>query len=135
VNRHRQLQPAGLILLVALLVAGCGSAKVDNPAFVHDLQTRHAAEVTIRGPVTKLEPDYSGPTGPHEYFLVSVDGHSVEIAYNLSLAPRVPVTVGDVVQVHGEFNPDPGRPNIDYVHKSTGGHESGWVILAGHKYW
>jgi len=59
----------------------------------------------------------------------------VEVAYNLSLAPRVPVQVGDIVSVHGQFNPDPGRPNIDEVHKTTGGHESGWVILAGHKYW
>ncbi len=126
-----------LIAIGALTVAlaGCASAQVNNPRFLHDLQTGHAAEVTIRGVVSRLENDYSGPTGPHEYFVVTVLGHPVEIDYNLSLAPRVPVAVGDVVQVHGEFNPDPGHPNIDYVHQSTGGHESGWVILRGHKYW
>lgn len=132
---RNQLLVVAIAVPIAALASGCGSPKVDNPAFVRDLSSGHAAEVTVRGPVVKLEPDYTGATGPHEYFLVSVDGKPVEIDYNLSLAPRVPVQVGDIVQVHGEFNPDPGRPNIDEVHKSTGGHESGWVILAGHKYW
>jgi hypothetical protein len=126
---------AVVALGMAFAAAGCASAKVDNPDFVHDLDTSHAAEVTIRGPVTKLESDDSGPTGPHQYFIVRVAGRTVEIDYNLSLAPRVPVVVGDTVQVHGEFNPDPGNPNIDYVHHSTGGHTAGWVILRGHKYW
>lgn len=123
----------GLAAVVA--VAGCGSPHVNNAAFVSDLESGHAGEVTIRGQVTRLESDYTGPTGPHEYFVVTVARHPVEIDYNLSLAPRVPVQVGDTVQVHGEFNPDPGHPNIDYVHHSTGGHEGGWVILHGHKYW
>jgi hypothetical protein len=122
-------------LLAAALAAGCASAHVNNAAFIHDLAARRAAEVTIRGEVIRLESDYTGPTGPHEYFIVSVARHPVEIDYNLSLAPRVPVEVGDVVQVHGAFNPDPGHPNIDYVHHATGGHEAGWVILRGHKYW
>lgn len=118
-----------------LMAAACGSAKVDNPAFVSDLQSGKSAEVTISGTVSQLLPDYTGPTGPHEYFDVSVDGHQVKVDYNLGLAPRVPVSVGTAVQVHGEFNPDPGDPNIDYVHKSTGGHESGWVEVGGKKYW
>jgi len=127
---------AGVITVALVLTAaGCAAAKVDNPAFVKDLSSAKAAEVTVRGSVTKLLPDYVGPTGLHQYFDVDVDGHSVEIDYNLSLAPRVPVAIGDVVQVHGEFNPDPGNPNIDYTHRSTGGHQSGWVILRGHKYW
>ena len=120
---------------VVLCLSGCATAKVDNPAFVKDLLANKSAEVTVSGTVTKLLPDYSGPTGPHQYFDVNVAGHSVEIDYNLSLASRVPVAAGDVVQVHGEFNPDPGNPKIDYTHKDTGGHESGWVILNGHKYW
>jgi hypothetical protein len=134
VRRHRRRALAGTGALILGLI-GCASAKVDNPAFIHDLQSGRSAEVTVRGEVTKLESDYTGPTGPHEYFIVTVSGQPVEIDYNLSLAPRVPVAVGDVVQVHGEFNPDPGHPNIDYVHHSTGGHQGGWVILRDHKYW
>jgi hypothetical protein len=132
----RTRRTAQALAVAALLtIAGCASAKVDNPSFLKDLSSGTSAEVTIRGPVTKLLPDYSGPTGPHEYFDVSVGGQPVEIDYNLSLAPRVPVAVGDVVEVHGQFNPDPGNPNIDYVHRSTGGHAGGWVVLHGHKYW
>jgi hypothetical protein len=124
-----------LVGALVVVTAGCASAHVDNAGFVHDLQSGHSAEVTIRGEVTRLDTDYTGPTGPHQYFVVTVDGHPVEIAYNLSLAPRVPVEVGDIVQVHGQFNADPGHPNIDDVHHSTGGHQAGWVILNGHKYW
>lgn len=124
-----------LVLGLTLISAGCASAKVDNFGFVNDLQSGRSAEVTIRGPVTRLLADYTGPTGPHEYFDVAVDGHEVKIDYNLDLAPRVPVAIGDVVQVHGQFNPDPGDPNIDYTHRATGGHDGGWVILDGKKYW
>lgn len=133
------MQPARLTTALALgatlTAAGCSSAKPDNSGFVKDLQAGTSAEVTIRGPVSRILPDYTGPSGPHEYFDVAVDGHTVKVDYNLDLAPRVPVVVGDVVQVHGQFNPDPGDPNIDYVHRATGRHEGGWVILAGKKYW
>jgi hypothetical protein len=130
VTRRALAALAGLLALTA-----CGTAKVDNPGFVKDLQANKSAEVTVSGTVSQLLADYTGPTGPHEYFDVSVDGHQVKVDYNLGLAPRIPLEVGAAVQVHGEFNPDPGDPNIDYVHKSTGGHESGWVELNGKKYW
>jgi hypothetical protein len=116
-------------------VAGCATARVDNPAFVQDLLTHKAAEVTVRGAVTAIYPDSTGPTGPHEDFAMSVSGHSVEVDHNLTLAPQVPLAVGDIVEVHGQFNPDPGHPDIDYTHHATGRHPGGWITLRGHRYW
>lgn len=125
----------GVALLGAAL-AGCGaSAKVDNAAFVHDLDTNQSAEVTVQGTVTELLPDSTGPSGPHQDFEIEVAGKFVEVDHNLTLAPRVPLNIGDTVVVHGQFNPDPGNPNIDYTHHATGGHPGGWVTLRGHRYW
>jgi hypothetical protein len=124
-----------LSVLCGLVLVGCGDAKPDNPGFVHDLTAAKAAEVTVRGTVTTLLPDSDGPDGPHEDFDITVSGHTVEIDHNLTLAPRVPVAVGDVVDIHGQFEPDPGDPVIHYTHHATGSHPGGWIKLRGHKYW
>jgi hypothetical protein len=127
---------AGVVVAVlAIGLVGCGGAHVDNPGFVHDLTAGKAAEVTVRGTVTRLLPDSEGPDGPHEVFDVRVLGHLVEIDHNLSLAPRVPVEPGDVVEIHGQFEPDPGHPVIHYTHHATGTHPGGWITLDGHRYW
>jgi hypothetical protein len=118
-----------------LWLAACGDAKVDNAGFVHDLRAATAAEVTVQGTVTMVLPDSNGPAGPHEDFDISVDGHIVEIDHNLTLAPRVPVAIGDVVAIHGQFEPDPGNPVIHYTHHATDSHPGGWIKLDGHKYW
>jgi hypothetical protein len=122
----------GAIAVAAL--GGCADAKVNNPAFVHDLTASLAAEVTVSGRVTAVLPDSDGPAGPHEDFILSVSGHSVEVDHNLTLAPRVPVKVGDVVSLHGQFEPDPGHPDIHYTHHATDSHPGGWIKLNGHKY-
>ena len=79
--------------------------------------------MTVSGVVTQLLPDSTGPDGPHEDFDVAVAGHVVEIDHNLTLAPRVPVAVGDTVTIHGQFEPDPGHPVIHYTHHATASHE------------
>jgi hypothetical protein len=131
--------PHGRLLTAAalggVLVAGCAATpKVDNPDFVKALTGGYPAEVTVTGVVTDLLADSNGPAGPHEDFEVAVSGHEVEIDHNLSLAPRVPVAVGDTVTVHGQFEPDPGHPVIHYTHHATASHEGGWITLAGHRY-
>jgi uncharacterized protein DUF3465 len=132
---HRRAVVAAVGLAAAGLVAACGDQdKVDNPGFVAALNSGYAAEVTVSGTVTRLLPDSNGPAGPHEDFDVAVAGREVEIDHNLTLAPRVPVQVGDLVSVHGQFEPDPGHPVIHYTHHATGGHVGGWITLAGHRY-
>jgi hypothetical protein len=116
------------------LVAACATSKPDNPGFVSDLNAHEAAEVTVRGTVTMLLPDSNGPAGPHEDFDILVNGYTVEVDHNLTLAPRVPVQAGDTVTIHGQFEPDPGRPVIHYTHHATATHEGGWIELNGKKY-
>jgi hypothetical protein len=116
-------------------LAGCGGDGVDNAALASALDAGRPAEVTVRGTVTGLEADTPDRgDGRHQRFLVSVDGTRVEIDHNLSLAPRVPVTPGRAVVVHGQFEPDPGHPVIHYTHHATGRHEGGWIEVDGHRY-
>jgi hypothetical protein len=136
-NRRPVARPVvgGLIALAVLAgLSGCGSAKPDNGALAQDISGGQAAEVTVTGTVTRLLPDSDGPAGPHEDFDISVGSDSVEVDHNLSLAPRVPVAVGDIVTIRGQFEPDPGRPVIHYTHHATGTHPGGWIDLAGHRY-
>jgi uncharacterized protein DUF3465 len=131
---NRRAVAASLGLAAAALAAGCGHDTVDNPSFVAALTNGYPAEVTVSGIVARLLPDSTGPAGPHEDFDVTVAGELVEIDHNLTLAPRVPVQVGDVVTIHGQFEPDPGHPVIHYTHHATGSHVGGWITLAGHRY-
>jgi hypothetical protein len=120
-------------MVVATTLAACDD--VDNAAFDSAYRSMTAAEVTVRGMVTTLLPDApAGADGPHERFDVSVDGISVEVDHNLDLAQRVPVAVGSIVVIHGQFEADPGHPVIHYTHHATGGHEGGWIELNGSTY-
>jgi hypothetical protein len=118
---------------VAAALAGCD--EVDNAAFDSAYHSMSSAEVTVRGTVTTLLADApAGADGAHQRFDVSVDGVTVEIDHNLSLAARVPVTAGATVVIHGQFEPDPGHPVIHYTHHATGSHEGGWIQLNGSTY-
>jgi len=125
----------GSILAIAALLTGCHPARPDNQALIAALHRGRSAEVTVQGPVVSVLPDGNGPDGPHQRFRVDLGQRVVvEVDHNLTLAPRVPVTVGSTVIIHGQFEPDPGRPVIHYTHHPTGAHEGGWIELSGHRY-
>jgi len=121
--------------LLALSAAACGDPSVDNGAVASAIAARSPAEVTLRGPVRTVLTDSFGADGRHQRFTVDLGGGVVvEIDHNLSLAPRVPVTAGTTVTVHGQFEPDPGHPVIHFTHHATGRHEGGWIDLSGTRY-
>jgi hypothetical protein len=124
-----------LVVLCALVLAACGEPTVDNGALRSALAAGQTTEVTVQGRVVQLLPDGNGADGPHQRFQLDVGaGVVVEVDHNLTLAPRVPLSVGNTVTVHGEFAPDPGHPVIHYTHHATGRHEGGWIELAGTTY-
>jgi hypothetical protein len=133
--RRRALLGVAAAFLPAVS-AGCNSGSTpDNGAFSVAYSDHRATEVTVQGAVTVTLPDSpDSGDGVHQRFDVDVAGVRVEIDHNLSLAGRVPVTVGSTVIVHGQFEPDPGHPIIHYTHHATGGHEGGWIELDGTRY-
>jgi hypothetical protein len=71
----------------------------------------------------------------HERFLVRIDGVSVLVAHNLDLAPRVPLEVGDSVQLRGEYEWNAKGGVIHWTHRDPDGrHDAGWIRHEGRLY-
>ena len=97
--------------------------------------------VTLEGKVIKILPDDHLPIH-HQRFIVQTSaetqskhsGHTVLIAHNLERAYRVPMAIGDRVEVHGTYvwNKYGGIiHNTHHDHRS--GHEDGWINFVGKK--
>lgn len=92
------------------------------------------APITVTGIVTKLLPDDT--TGiPHQRFIITVHtGHTVMVAHNLERAYRVPVKVGDKVEIHGSYVwNELGGIIHNTHHDDTEEHEDGWINFVGKK--
>lgn len=73
----------------------------------------------------------------HEQFDVARDdGGTFRVIDNVDLAPRIPVVVGDRVNVKGELVDPQGHPPIVHWthHDPRGTHEGGWIDLDGKRY-
>jgi hypothetical protein len=91
--------------------------------------------LTIEGKVVEILEDDTDET-PHQRFIVKVgSGHTVLISHNLDRAYRVPVKIGDPVEVHGtyEWNEIGGLIHKTH-HDDRGIHEDGWINFAGKKH-
>ena len=90
--------------------------------------------LNAKGRVKEVLEDDLGVT-PHQRFIVEVhSGHTILVAHNLERAYRVPVKIGDVVEVRGTFvwNKYGGLLHNTH-HDDRGEHEDGWVILGERK--
>ena len=97
------------------------------------------ADVTVAGTVTSAPSFFFGrrTRAWHERFtMVTEHGLPVEIVDNVDLAPRVPVSPGDVVAVSGQFIPRDGGGLIHDTHHrpGPGWHRGGWVEWHDHRY-
>ncbi len=95
-----------------------------------DFVTTVQAEV-----VRKLADDNDGSR--HQKFIIELSGgHTLLVAHNIDLAQRVPVQVGDVVQVKGEYEFNGRGGVLHWTHKANGrNHEEGWIEHRGIRYW
>ena len=125
--------------LAVLLLAACGgSAQPDDAAIVSDFHNHQSnVEVTADGTVVRLLADRTSSTATHEQFIVKLSSGdiTVEVEHNISIAPRVPVAVGDHVIVHGEYvwNPQGGLIHFTH-HDPQGTHEGGYIQDSGKTY-
>lgn len=88
--------------------------------------------ITAEGRVIKiLEDDREGE--PHQRFIIeTASRQTILVCHNLEYAYRVPVKLGDHLEVHGtyEWN-DLGGLIHKTHHDDRGIHEDGWINFAG----
>lgn len=72
----------------------------------------------------------------HQRFLIMLtNGTTVLVAHNIDLAPRVPLKVGDIVEVQGEYIWNELGGVLHYTHRSTSRRKTGgWIRHLGKIY-
>jgi hypothetical protein len=90
--------------------------------------------VTVQGTVAKLlKDDMEGV--PHQRFLVKITPDiTLLVAHNSDLAQRVPVQVGDLVTLKGEYVWNHKGGVLHWTHHDPQGRKGGWIELAGQRY-
>jgi hypothetical protein len=85
----------------------------------------------------RLLADRTSSTGTHEQFIIKLSSGdlTIEVEHNITIAPRVPVALGDHVVVHGEYvwNAQGGLIHFTH-HDPKGTHEGGYVQDNGKTY-
>jgi hypothetical protein len=97
---------------------------------------RSEVEVTGTGRVTRVLGDDSLGDRHQRFILELPSGHTVLIAHNIDLAPRVePLSVGDAVEFHGIYDWNDKGGVVHWTHHDPQGqHEPGWLKHHGKTY-
>lgn len=84
--------------------------------------------------IKKLSDDNEGSR--HQRFIVQLNSrHTVLIAHNIDLAPRVPIGLNKSVAIYGQYEWNERGGVIHWTHKDPGGtHEEGWIKYQGKTY-
>jgi len=91
--------------------------------------------VEFTGRVQRLLRD-DDDESPHQRFVLELDnGHTVLVAHNLELAPRVPLETWDTVSVRGEYEWNEQGGIVHWTHRDPGmGLKHGWIEHLGQHY-
>jgi len=135
------------LLLGAAVVAGVLLLQSDRPG---------RAPVELSGPESLAEAFREGRSGViveadavverlldddregsrHQRLIVRVSPeHTVLIAHNVDVAPRIPAEVGDRLRFRGQYEWNPRGGVVHWTHDDPRGeHPAGWVELDGRRY-
>lgn len=133
--------------LAAALVVGCGPSVAPLPSYApaafqapvstyaqDGQQPRQIAFKVVSGKVTQLLPDDLEGLR-HQHFLVAISPKKiVKVAHNIDLAPYVPVKVGDVVEMKGEYITTTPYDVFHWTHYHPRGGEGGYIRFNGKLY-
>lgn len=141
----RKLRRVALLLLVVLTslpyLAKRWSFLLDRPgdapAAVETLHAERRSDVVVEvaGTVERLLPDDERGERHQRFILRLPSGHTLLVAHNLDLAPRVPLAVGDRVEARGEYEWNEQGGVLHWTHHDPRGRRpGGWVRLRGEEF-
>ncbi len=72
----------------------------------------------------------------HQQFIVEIStGRTLKVAHNIDLAPRVPLTRGDLVHIYGRYEYEERGGVLHWTHHDPGGRQKGgWIRHKGKTY-
>jgi hypothetical protein len=99
-------------------------------------QRRSNVQVEGQGEVTRILPDDNNGSRHQRFILRLADGHTVLIAHNIDLAPRVEnLNTGDSIAFYGEYEWNEKGGVIHWTHRDPAGrHVNGWLKHQGKTY-
>ncbi|MFK8016751.1 MAG: DUF3465 domain-containing protein [Gammaproteobacteria bacterium] len=91
--------------------------------------------VESSGTIERTLPD-DNEGSRHQRFIVRLsNGHSVLIAHNIDLAPKVPLSKGDQILFKGEYEYNNKGGVVHWTHHDPRGRkDGGWIALNGEIY-
>ncbi len=142
-NIKRLLMLGALLLISALIrnylpsdqethhTPASSSSSVERAAENH----QSGVMVDASGQVSKTLPD-DNDGSRHQRFIVKLEsGHTILVAHNIDLAPRVPLQQGDSVLLHGQYEWNDRGGVLHWTHKDPANrHEGGWIEHQGKRY-
>lgn len=112
---------------------GAASAGIDARR-AHE-ERRSGVWLSVRGEIVRtLKDDLKGDR--HQRFIIRLkDGQTLLINHNIDLAPRVPLALGDELEVRGRYEWNARGGLLHWTHRDpAGGRPGGWIRLGGRTY-
>ncbi|HXF34134.1 MAG TPA: DUF3465 domain-containing protein [Candidatus Acidoferrales bacterium] len=133
-----------LCAFVLVAATGCATANGGDAGNAQVYEAwrggRSHVEVQASGSVARVLGERTGPSGPHEGFLLHLTGPgghglTVRIESNLDLLGPLPVRSGEPATVRGEYEYDPRGGVIHWTHRDPRSrHPAGFVEIDGRRY-
>ena len=91
--------------------------------------------LTARGEVVRILGDDLKGTRHQRFIIRLFDGHTLLVAHNIDVAPRVPVEAGHEVVIHGLYEWNRKGGVLHWTHRDPAGRRAGgWVRHFGKAY-
>ncbi len=91
--------------------------------------------VEVEGNVERLLADDREGSRHQRFILRLASGHTLLVAHNIDLAPRLPLAVGDAISARGEYEWNAEGGVLHWTHKDPAGRRpGGWIEHAGRRY-
>jgi hypothetical protein len=98
-------------------------------------EKRSGVVVETAGTVVKLLPDDRVGSRHQRFLLELASGHTVLVAHNIDLAPKIPLREGGRIRIRGQFEWNAKGGVLHWTHHDPNGRRpGGWIDWEGQRY-